>query len=170
MTSGRTGCDNSASLPQANMWENALQLTGMRTDSTRADLGPLIIGRCGTPPPPSQPPSLTSSLESTSSSGSFEERYAIFAAGALRQDDVVAEVAKSLARMRVEPVPGRVPDVDITDIEQYDAEAIIQDVLNYNPTEEDRALLDAPYLTFYKDLPLVDNFAAAEDFEFGAYD
>lgn len=185
MTPNMMSCDDSRfCLPQIDDWENALQLTHMEPEFPAQALDPFLVGRLGTPPPPFQSPGLTFSLDSVSSSGSFDERYAAFAAGAQPKERGVTEITSNMARLRVEPaatVPGRVPnydadadvgmDIDIkfTGVEHYDAKAIVDDVMRFNPTDEDRALLRAPHLTFYRDLFPADDVTTADDLGFNAY-
>ncbi|EKM53576.1 uncharacterized protein PHACADRAFT_260003 [Phanerochaete carnosa HHB-10118-sp] len=169
--------DSKLCIPQVNSWENALQLTHMEPEFPAQVQDSFLVGRLGTPPPPSQPPGLTFSLDSVSSSGSFDERYSAFAAGALPEERGVAKITSDMARLRVEPtatVPGRVPncdadadigmdiDIEFTSVEHYDAKTIVDDIMRFNPTDEDRTLLRAPYLTFCRDLPSVDDVAAAD--------
>ena len=117
--------------------------------------------------PQSQPPSLVSSFNSISSSGSLDERSG-GAASAHSEDGGVAELTTTMSRLlnqALESAPVYIPahdmteyaaiDVEYVDIDNYDIDAIIGDVLSFIPTNDDLTVLNAPWLDFCVDLPEV---------------
>lgn len=156
----------------------------------------LVVGRLGTPPPPEQPPSLASSYDSVSSDGDFEELYCAYLSEVLRLTDGgvvdltdeelpmylgygggfvnnVEAVTAGLAAMDLATLEAQMEvdaafNVEYTEIKDYDANAIVQDVWRFTPTDADRALLCAPLLTTV-DLPDVDSAASSGYFGFDAY-
>ncbi|GJE97315.1 hypothetical protein PsYK624_135310 [Phanerochaete sordida] len=117
-----------------------------------------IVGRVGSPPPADDVPDMAWSGDSVStSSGSFEQSYAAhYAAARPRLESSVNTLVDRFCGLNVAPKSawylelemGEIEDTHITycDVPGYNRDEIVADTLQYNPTDADRALLNAPYL------------------------
>ena len=179
--------ESSPAVPLSDIGYNYMQLPEPEPEAP-------LVGRLGTPPPPEQPPSLASSYDSASSDGDFQELYYAYLSEVLTDGGVVdlpdgglrlyygddgdfvnnvETVTAGLAAMDLTAHEAEMDaypafDVEYTEVKDYDANAIVQDVWRFTPTDEDRALLCAPFLTTV-DLPDVDSAASSGYFGYDAY-